>query len=94
VEYKKNKWGYALLGIGPYYAGTFLGGILLFALDMLLDLQIVDGTSDTALGLLAFPFGLLAVWGLYKISKKNWSKNLSYTDSDSLDGDLISPPKQ
>lgn len=91
VTYNKSKW-YGLLGIASYYIGTFIGG---FAIAMVALLSSgsnsIDGMNDFVLGLIAFPFGLLSVWSLYKILKKRWSNTAEHTDNDSnlLDGHLI-----
>ncbi len=85
-EYHKHRWGYGLLGIAVYYIGTFLGGILLVAFALMIDSDFVDKTSDTVLGVMALPIGLLSVWGFYKFLKKKWSR--AGINPDSLDGDL------
>ncbi|MBL7932360.1 MAG: hypothetical protein JNL60_10680 [Bacteroidia bacterium] len=89
TEHGKHKWGFALLGIATYYAGTVVGGILLVVFGILINSNFVEDTGDAVLGLMAFPFGLLSVWGLYKILQKKWSNAAVTLDSESLDGDLL-----
>lgn len=91
VTYGKSKW-YGLLGIATYYIGTFIGGIAIAVVALLSsDSNSIDGMDDFLLGLMALPFGLLSVWGLYKILKKRWSNTAEHpnNDSNSLDGHLI-----
>jgi hypothetical protein len=85
VEYDKHKWGYVLLGIATYYIGTFVGG---FVIGLILELMGSD-VSDLLLTFIALPFGLLSVWGLYKILQNRWSKESANSDNNSLDSDLI-----
>lgn len=88
LEHNKSKWGYALLGMVSYYGGAFIGGILLAAIGLLIGWDITN-TSDIFLSLMALPFGVLSVWGLYKILERQWSKTGKSPDNDSLDSDLM-----
>ncbi len=87
-QYKKNKWGFAILGIVAYYGGTLITGILLGILAEfgLFDLETFP---EYALGLIALPGGALSCWGTYQILKKNWSKSGKPIEEDVLDGDMI-----
>lgn len=70
-EHGRSKWGFAVLGVVAYYAGTFIGGVLI---AMLLEFNnSLDNTEDILLGLMAMPLGLLTCWGFYRILKKQWS---------------------
>ncbi len=90
VEYGKHKWGFAILGIAIYYVGSFIGGIIIALISMLMGNEsFIEDQNSLVLGLIALPFGLLACWGLYAILKNMWSKKL--VDSiDTLDESLIS----
>jgi membrane protein implicated in regulation of membrane protease activity len=86
----KSEWGFAILGVVVYYAGTFIGGVILtiFALSAL-GISI-EGMSEILLGILAIPFGLLAAWGLYKLLQHQWENKPKITPNDDvLDGDII-----
>ena len=89
VEHDKHKWGYALLGIACYYGGSFIAGFIIGITAVLLGSNFMEETSDVVLGLMALPFGLLTVWGVYKILQRKWSRELKISDGDSLDSDLI-----
>lgn len=86
-EHNKSKWGYALLGIATYYVGTFIGGLAIGLIDLFADTDLLESNS-LILGLIALPFGLLFVWGLYKLLEKKW-KNQKFPEGDSLDLDLL-----
>lgn len=91
VSHNKSKW-YGLLGIATYYTGTFIGGFVIAMISVLLSgSNVIDEMNDFVLGLIALPFGLLCVWGLYKILQKRWSNTDEHlnSDSNSLDGHLI-----
>lgn len=90
-EFDKSKWGYAVLGIISYYAGTFIAGftiILLIELGLISDLTL-DDVSDTGLSVVAFPFGLLASWGLHKILRRQWSSHSKQEAVQALDSDML-----
>ncbi len=87
VEHNKSKWGYALLGIATYYIGTFIGGLVIGFIDLFADTDILE-SNTLILGLIALPFGLLFVWGLYKLLENKW-KNQKFPEGDSLDHDLL-----
>lgn len=88
-EYYKSRWGYALLGIASYYVGSFMGGFLLAIIGTLLESDFPNNTEDVFLNLMAMPFGLGTVWGLYHLLKRNWSRNTKNSANDSLDSDLF-----
>ena len=67
-----------------YYAGTFLGGVLLGFSTFVFDWSI-EGYSDIALSLMCIPFGLLTVVGLYWIFKKTWSSKKEFVDERVID---------
>jgi thiamine transporter ThiT len=88
-EFEKSRWGYALLGIATYYGGTFMGGLILGIIGLLMESDFPNNMDNVALNFLALPFGFLAVWGLYHLLKRNWSRNAKNSDNDSLDSDLF-----
>jgi hypothetical protein len=89
VEHQKNKRGYALLGIASYYIGTFMGAFIVAIIGLLWDYDITNNISDLTLSLMAMPFGVASVIGLYKFLQNKWGKAIKNTDNDSLDSDLI-----
>jgi hypothetical protein len=87
-QYKKSRWGFAILGIVSYYAGTIIGGAGLgIFMDLMLDIS-VDELPGIALGLMTVPFGVLACWGFYKLLQSRWSKPSSSVPDDVLDQNL------
>lgn len=88
-KYDKSPWGFAILGVVAYYAGTFMAGMFF---GLLAEFGISDffiELPEIALSFFALPFGLLACWGLYKILLKNWSTQPGKNRYGSLDSDLI-----
>ena len=85
-KYGKHQWGFAILGVVTYYAGTFIGGILLglFAIDFVMN------SSDIVIGLVALPIGLAFWLTLYLILKNSWKKNVHSPENteDILDAEL------
>ena len=91
-QYDKSPWGYAVLGVISYYAGTFIAGILLVILMEINSAGSIDDTNEFVLGLVALPFGLLCAWGLYKFLENRFEGNVSVhnnINSDILDEDMI-----
>ncbi len=74
-EYDKSKWGFAILGIVVYYAGTFAFGITFGIIAEITNPGLIEGFNETLLGLIALPFGILSCYLLYKYLEKTWEKN-------------------
>lgn len=87
-EYDKGRWQYAIAGIVLFYAGQFLGGILIAVIAVSSGFEI-NKDSELALGLLALPFGGLAVWLLYRTLKKRWSNINSVSSKDAYNEQII-----
>ena len=89
-ENNKSKWGFAILGIVSYYAGTFIAGIVMALIYEIGMSKSIDDINDVVLGLIALPFGVLACWGLYKVLKSQWSKQSTFSASEEiLDANFI-----
>lgn len=74
-DFDKNKWGYAILGIAGYYAGTIIGGIILGLILVFIYSDIeIESMSENRLGLIALPFGLISAYILHYFLKKKWKK--------------------
>jgi uncharacterized membrane protein HdeD (DUF308 family) len=83
-KYDKNKWGHAISGVITYYAGAFVFGMLIgVAIELWGSISVLE-MNDMVLGLIAMPFGILSVFGLYVFLKKRYEKNAS-TMTDSID---------
>jgi thiamine transporter ThiT len=88
AKHNKSKWGFAILGIVVYYAGTFIGGIIMGIIDFISGTNFTTSQSNLVLNLLAIPFGLLFCWIFHKILKSIWNKKaITFTD-DLLDSNL------
>jgi amino acid permease len=86
----KSQWLYAILGVGSYYAGLFIGGVLI-AIGYELFIGSIDGVNDTLLSFLALPIGVATCWGFYRILKSRWEGKETAADSaeEVLDAHLI-----
>src|SRR5690606_16350528 len=86
----KGQWLYAILGVGSYYAGLVIGGVLM-AIVYELFIGPIDEGNETLLSVLALPIGVLACWGFYRILKGRWEKKVpvSANTGEVLDAHLI-----
>ncbi|MCH9660612.1 MAG: hypothetical protein K0U54_06845 [Bacteroidetes bacterium] len=74
--YNKSKWGYAILGVISYYAGTVIFVLAaVFGSEWFGDGTFLDTTSEMGLSLMAVPFGGLTCAGLYFLLRHLWKKN-------------------
>lgn len=76
-KHDKNKWGYAFLGIVAYYVGTLLFGLIVGVIMEIVSPGYLETISDSALGLIALPFGILASYVLYILLKKDWENKFN-----------------
>ncbi|NRB60359.1 MAG: hypothetical protein HRU50_10545 [Winogradskyella sp.] len=83
-EYDKNKWGFAILGIVVYYAGTFFFGALIGIILGLTAPDTLENMNEMLLGLLMIPFGILSCYILYKQLEKNWERNKPVNEIDQI----------
>lgn len=83
----RSEWKYAILGVLSYYAGSFVGGIILAIAGELMGYSI-DDMSEIAIGLMAMPLGLLSCWLYYKYLERAWTGVPQSQHSDILDDDL------
>lgn len=88
-DYKKSRWGFAILGIISYYTGTFLGGIILGIIGALANSNFPQDLPNIVLSLLAIPFGLLTCWVFYKILVGQWNKKEQFKNYETLDGNVV-----
>lgn len=86
--HNRQKWLFAIIGLGSYYGGLFTGGI---ALGILSEAGVVDlnDTPDIVLGIMALPVGVLCCWGTYRYLKSTWERAEEEATKDVLDADLM-----
>jgi amino acid permease len=89
-RHNKGQWLFAILGVGSYYAGLFIGAMIIGIVYELF-IGSVDDVNDTVLGVMALPIGVLSCWGLYRILKSRWGKveTFSATSDEVLDANFI-----
>ena len=86
--HNKSQWLFAILGVGSYYAGILLGGLLI-GIGYELFVGSIDEVNETLLGFMALPIGVLACWGFYRILKNSWENKESSSTEEVLDASLI-----
>lgn len=87
-QYNKNQWGFGILGVVSYYAGIFIGGIVLGVVLELFAPGFIDETNDMVLGLMTIPIGILTCWLTYVLLKRSWSKPREI-ERTTLDADMM-----
>jgi hypothetical protein len=75
----KSQWLFAVLGVVSYYAGIFIGGIIMaIGYELLFD-GLFEDVNETLVGFLALPIGILGCWGYYRILKNRWESKETFT---------------
>jgi hypothetical protein len=87
-EHQKKKWLYGILGVLSFYGGMFGGGFILGAVLGLLYPNILDEFSETTLGLMTIPIGLIACRVFFVLLKRQWGKSPEIKSDTLLDGDI------
>lgn len=88
-EHDKSRWGFAILGVVSYYAGTMIAGVILALLSEAGIIGSIDNMNPIALSALGLPMGLLTCWLLYRLLKSQWSKRREEPDTEVIDRDLL-----
>lgn len=84
-EYSKNKWGFAIVGVATYYAGTFAAAFIYGAIYFVVDPEASDESVDTFFSrLILVGVGLLSCVIVYNILKKNWEKAKRMSEKDHI----------
>lgn len=83
--HKRNKWLFGVLGIVVYYGMAIIGGLVIVFIAVAMGNESILELSDTILGLMGVPVGLLAVWGFHYMLRKNWASNPKSQNPDLLD---------
>jgi amino acid permease len=87
-EHDKNKWLYAIMGVGIYYLGTIIGGIILgiflFVSQGIEAIDNLQNTNETILGLICVPFGLAVVWVVHHFLKKHLERKYEQPNDDNI----------
>lgn len=83
LKHNQKTWLFPILGVVVYYVSSLLSGVFLGVLSVLLSLGL-ENMSDTVLGLLTIPFGLLGCWGFYKLLEHKWN-NMLQVEIETID---------
>ncbi len=74
-EHGRSRWGFAILGVLSYYAGLFIGGIIVTLIYEFGLSKSIEEVNEILVSLMALPFGVVICWGFYNILKSAWSKS-------------------
>jgi membrane protein DedA with SNARE-associated domain len=74
-EYDKSQWGFTILGIVTYYAGTFVFGLILGTAVEIISPGYWDNFNEMLFSLLMLPFGILSTYLWYKYLENSWKNN-------------------
>lgn len=90
-QHGKSPWLFAILGVGSYYLGIFIGGVVIVLLYEVVLLKSIDDVDDMLLSIVSIPIGVLGCWLFYLILDRVWSKQPSIPPSSEeiLDADLL-----
>ena len=87
-KFNKSKWLYAVLGVLSYYAGTFIGGIIIGIVYHLQGVD-VETISEGILAVVGLIIGGLSCWGFYAFLKYQWSNKPVLNDNSILDDEFL-----
>lgn len=88
ILHNKSKWGFGVLGVIVYYAGTTIFGVVAGVSIAMLKPELLDTVPELVWSIVALPFGILATWGLYRFLKKKWENQGNESLEDILDSGL------
>ena len=84
ARHNRSKWGFAILGVGSYYGGLFIGGILIGLVIELGFSMSIDDVNEMALGLMSVPIGVVTCWFFYRQLEKSWSRPKNRFESEEI----------
>jgi hypothetical protein len=82
TTYEKHKWGITILGIGSYYVGAFVFGMILAFFAILFDSNWFETANRFTLVLIELPIGLLTCYLVYIFLQKKWEKEIPEMDQE------------
>ncbi len=85
LKHGRNKWLFGVLGVVVYYGMMIIGVFLIGAVAILAENESFIELSDTILGIIGIPIGLLSVWLFHYLLRKSWEKNPKDQNSELLD---------
>lgn len=72
IEFNKNKWGFAFIGLAVYYGSQIVFGFVLGLLNEIFVLGI--DFESYGINLLGIPIGGFACYFFYKFLEKKWKR--------------------
>ena len=92
-KHGKSDWGFAIVGVVSYYAGIFLGGMIIALIQEAISPGTLGSEDSMWVNILAVPLGILSCYGAYVMLKRSWSKPREI-GRQTLDSDLIVPESE
>ena len=78
-NYDMHLWKNAIIGVVIYYAGTFIGGMILGIIDGFFGTTITQNIITTSV--IAIPFGVVACYFYYNYLEKKFKQKASKVES-------------
>lgn len=72
--HEKIALGYAIIGVGSYFLGKFIGALIIDGFGELSGYYTYEYSNLWVLELFAIPCGLMACWGFYELLRSSWQK--------------------
>ena len=86
IKHDRNKWLFGMIGVVTYYGMTIIGGLVIVFIAISGGNESILELPEYILGLIGVPVGLLSVWLLHYLLRKNWEGNPKDQNSELLDG--------
>lgn len=74
-KYKKNQWGYAILGIVTYYGGIIFSALVFGLVIEILSPGYFEDFNEMLFDVMLIPVGVLSTYMLYKFLEATWRLN-------------------
>lgn len=84
-KHKRNKWLFAILGVVTYYGMTIIGGFIIMFIAAAAGNESIFELPDIVIGLMGIPVGLLSIWLLHYMLRKNWEGDPKDENPELLD---------
>ncbi|MCJ8290343.1 MAG: hypothetical protein HRT58_11820 [Crocinitomicaceae bacterium] len=85
-KHERNKWLFGILGVVTYYGMTIVGGLIIVFIAAVIGNESIFELPDIVLGLMGIPIGLLSIWLLHYMLRKNWEGHPKDQHPELLDG--------
>lgn len=84
-KHRRNKWLFAILGVLVGYGMLVIGGLLIVFIVAYMGNDAILDSSDSLIGFMGIPVGILSAWLFYYLLRKNWEGNPKNRNAELLD---------